>query len=469
MHAEELQGRVIFATGTEIRIRLGGESAPAAGDRFDIFKRRMDNWEEPEICGSGVVTSIEGDLVLAQVEGRPSEAPARGQTVRIRCANPVPLDAEARKHDPLAGSAPTQDQAGPLLSALQREAVEGRFESFMQAFDMDAVQARALGTTKLSDPMRDVLAWLFDGLVENLVELAWSKCQSRPSGCRLVSILTGVNETRAVFRFLDGTEQSIPRYVEILLLRSAAGRVRIIDSRRLETADFVSVHLRVYFVPDEKGLKLLNQLKAPTAADLEVTKERDPLWSLMKCFNDKQYGEVLKRIDKNPKALNDSRVAHALRVVAASWSAADSCADFIAEADAAFPDDAALRYVAALALERIGKPDEALAAWDRLDATIRGDAFVDLIRARLHAGAARWDDAAKFALRATETEPTLIDAWQSRLGIEIRRKNFKGATRLLTTFRELGFNLEDMKGLPSTGDFFGSEEYKAWKEEQGPK
>lgn len=466
LFAEEIQGRVIGARGMEVRIRLEGDMAPSAGDSVDLYTRVMEGTrDDSQLCGQGTVRSVEGDVAVARIDGNPTETPARGQRVTIHSEKPAQLDAQARRHDPLAGSPPTEEQARPFADALQRECAKGEFAGFVDAVDLDAIQIRALGDMELSGPMREIYTELFDGLADFLPEVLGFKPAARPSACRLLGFRSVNGEARQLFRLLGEPDKGAVHYVELVLLRSTTGTVRVIDAWRVDQGELVSEFLRRLFVPDAQNLATLNQMLSPSALDVAGLMEEDPAWVLRDLVRQEEFDEALACFDRNAALLRPVKFAHLLRIRSASYAAPDLCPKVVAEAEKAFPDDAAVACAAAHALEKVGRPEPALAAFDRLDKALGGDPYLNIARARIHSAAGRWSEARICAARATAAEATLMDGWQARLDIALQQKDFAEAARLLTASAAQGFQLGDMKGLSNTGEFLKSGEYESWLRE----
>jgi len=130
---------------------------------------------------------------------------------------------------------------------------------------------------------------------------------------------------------------------------------------------------------------------------------------------------------------------------------------------AAFPRDAGVDLMSIDAYILKERYDDALGAIDRLDASVGGDPYLDVLRANVHIKAGSLARAQEAASRAAQQEPTLVPAYWSLISIALARKDYAETVRLLTRLRDgMGVQLADLSTIPEYAGFVDSLEYRKW-------
>lgn len=112
-----------------------------------------------------------------------------------------------------------------------------------------------------------------------------------------------------------------------------------------------------------------------------------------------------------------------------------------------------------------GRPEEALKSIDRVDDAVGGDAYLDVLRANILLEQGEIAKAAGFAVRASEREPYLEDAWWVRVSVTLARKDFVETARVLRHIRdELEVEIADLTTIPGYEEFVKSPAYRQFLE-----
>ena len=77
-----------------------------------------------------------------------------------------------------------------------------------------------------------------------------------------------------------------------------------------------------------------------------------------------------------------------------------------------------------------------MASIDRLDQSLGGDAYLDVLRTTMYIEKGDLDAAHRSALRATTREPSLPDGQWALVNVSLAKKDFAETVRVLTHIRD---------------------------------
>ncbi len=109
----------------------------------------------------------------------------------------------------------------------------------------------------------------------------------------------------------------------------------------------------------------------------------------------------------------------------------------------------------------LGKPDESLAALDRLEAVLQ-DPLLGLMRAGVLGRIGRRDEAKTALEKVTTAAPADLEAYWSLIGLAMQDGQYGVAARWLTAVKQLGVAIADLNTVKEYKGFVASPEGKQW-------
>ena len=180
-----------------------------------------------------------------------------------------------------------------------------------------------------------------------------------------------------------------------------------------------------------------------------------------------QYQAALDTYAGLPERLQKDKVALVKRIEAAKHLKGKPYDDAIRAYRKEFPNEPNLDLIMIDGYLEHKMYDRALACIDRLDQTIGGDPYLDVLRAgvnRLKGDAAA---AKKSANAAIAAEPDLQAAYICLLSISLKEKEFADTSRLLTTMQhKFPGRMSTVTSDPAFADYMKSPQYQAWLKTQ---
>jgi tetratricopeptide (TPR) repeat protein len=264
---------------------------------------------------------------------------------------------------------------------------------------------------------------------------------------------------RPLFRTIQ--QGGLTGYCELIIATGADGKPRVIDGFVYSTGLTLSEFMRLMFMPPEESLKVLNELRAPTPADLMYSKES--LTKLANLSGEGKHAEAMEHFRKNKAEFRKDKLAFSLALRISALVSAEAHIATFEEFEKEFPGDPAVRFNRSDALKMAGKSDQALEAVDAIDREVGGDPYLDVIRAQILAEAGRMEKAAQAAKRCTDAEPALAEGWYSRVNLLLAKGDWDGSAKLLTEGdRHIKLESSRVSQLSRFDEFKTTKPYEAW-------
>ncbi len=263
---------------------------------------------------------------------------------------------------------------------------------------------------------------------------------------------------RAVMRLIlpDGAIN----YHEMILQRDEHGLVQANDIYVYTGAEYMSDTMRRMFLfAAAQNPGILRQLAGEKNPFLEHIDDYKLMMEKVRAGDGKGAAELYNRL---PEKVRKEKSVMLANVMASAKIDDATYGRALDEFRAAFPRDAGVDLMsidAFILKERYG---DALAAIDRLDASVGGDPYLDVLRANIHIKKGDLARAREAGLRAAQREPTLAAAYWSLVSISLAQKDYAETVRLLTQIRALGVQLADLSTIPEYAGFVDSIEYRKW-------
>jgi tetratricopeptide (TPR) repeat protein len=356
---------------------------------------------------------------------------------------------------------PTDAEATAFANAYREALAKPNVQRAAMMVDWDALLEKATANT-------DVAASFKNGFITGAKERGGrvafaeqlSQVIQKGGQLTLLRIRTDANGgKRAVLRLIlpDGAIN----YHEMVLGRDEQGLVRARDIYVYTSSEYLSDTMRRMFLfAAAQNPGFLQQLAGEKNPFLEHIEDYKKMMEKVRAGDGKGAAELYTRLPQNVRREKSVMLAN---VMASSQIDDTTYGRALDEFRAAFPRDAGVDLMSIDAYILKERYDDALGAVDRLDASVGGDPYLDVLRANIHIKAGSLDRAHEAASRAAQQEPTLVPAYWSLISIALARKDDAETVRLLTHLRDrMGVQLADLSTIPEYAGFVESMEYRKW-------
>lgn len=262
---------------------------------------------------------------------------------------------------------------------------------------------------------------------------------------RFLRVKSAPEGKRVQFRYLASQQRGL-NYHEILIYRK--------DHK------CIGRDIEVYTI-GERQSQMMRRV-----AILGISKS-DPGGEMVKAMNSGRYADALAAYYRLPMNLQREKSYLLNRLRAAMQVSVQEITAAIDAFHVAHPDDSAadLNFLYSLILQ-----DEFVAArqsLDRIEKSVGGDPFLDVLRARFFVKESKFAEAEAAAQRAIAGDTTLTDAWMVRLEVSVKTREFARTAELMTTLQKVhGIQFPDLATLPFYAEFVKSPEYQEWQAEK---
>jgi tetratricopeptide (TPR) repeat protein len=162
----------------------------------------------------------------------------------------------------------------------------------------------------------------------------------------------------------------------------------------------------------------------------------------------------------SPKA-KTSRIALVVALMAAIAADDPVYETLLSAVEKNYPNDSAWDLIRLDPLIMKGRLDEALAAVDRLDRSLGGDPYLDVVRGVCFQKKKDDAKARKYFESAVRREPSMPTGYFHLIDLALDKKEFAEVARLLADLElKAGVPLSDLSEAPLYADFVKSPEYR---------
>jgi predicted Zn-dependent protease len=166
-----------------------------------------------------------------------------------------------------------------------------------------------------------------------------------------------------------------------------------------------------------------------------------------------------------PEAMRREKSIMLVYVMAASKIDDEAHGRALDELRAAFPNDRGIEMMFIDANLLRGRYDEAIRIVDKVETSVGGDPYLDVIRSNIRQKEGKLDAAEAFARRATERDENLQGAWWALVNINLAQKDHAETLRALSFLRDtLEVEIDDLAKYPEYAEFVKSKEYREFVE-----
>lgn len=283
----------------------------------------------------------------------------------------------------------------------------------------------------------------------------------RGGSYRMVRTRVRGRRTTALLRLL-GADGAV-NYHEFILGRAANGNVRAVDLYIFSSGELLSQSFRRSYV---HGAAEQNQgfLARLAGNEQEFVKGFVQITEVNRLVKESKYREALAMLDAMPKVVQDDKLLLLVRLGVTQKLDEASYARTIERIRTHFPEDADLDLISIDGYIILKQHDKALAAVARLEKSVGGDPYLQILRASILSDAGKPAEARKAVEAAVADCPELITVHWILVGLTLAAKDNAATLKALKLIDER-FEMEfgDLKEVPEYAAFVESPQYAEWK------
>lgn len=385
-------------------------------------------------------------------DGLPAASPSASPSAKAPAAVAAPgalSEAECR------------DYAEAVIKAVEA----GDQAAFNGLVHWDALFETMLAGLDISEPFRSgVLTGLRSSLLNEQRGFAGQLVQTSKRGGSIHFLRTRQNHGRQVvlFRFLFADSASGVNYYEFVPRRSPDGRVRATDIYVYLSGEFLSETLRRTLLPilADRSRSIFDRL---IAGERDYVQDFPRIGEASQLVAQGKPAEALAIYKTMRPATRNQKIVLLGRLAAAQAVDEKEYAAVIEDFRRLFPDDPCLDIISIDGYLLRKDYSGAMKALDRLDRSLGGDPYLDLLRANISEERGDRGEARRFARLAVEREPSLLAAHWTLVTMSLHAKDYQETLeRLKEIDRRFTMKFKDMTKLPIYAGFVKSPQHAEW-------
>ena len=283
--------------------------------------------------------------------------------------------------------------------------------------------------------------------------------QSKEHSYRFLRLRQADGKTTALYRLVGPNGLN---YHE-MTLSSGPGPVRIVDILMYVTGEPISRSLRRNFT-----MMLAAQERGDAAAKA-VMADVQKLNQMNQLVRQGKAAEAMAVYDTMSPRFQGEKLAQMLRLLSASKTDPATYATVLDDYRKRFKDDPTADLLSIDAHLLAGEHDKSLASIDRLDKSLGGDPYLDVMRGNILFVKGDVEGAKKRGASAAKADPTLYGAYDLQLSVAMKTNDHAETARVLGVFEEkFGLQFGDLSGSAELAAFRASPEYKKWMAHKRP-
>jgi tetratricopeptide (TPR) repeat protein len=376
---------------------------------------------------------------------------------------------------------PTTQPATQLPSDEECLAVAKQYEAVLATHDPQAISNfidwSALFDSALATAPADTAkkAMFVNGLKKragNSVGQALVEAMQDGGSVQFLRVHEVQGEKRVLFRVVI-PDQGL-NYHDIVLTRNAHGKLRPTDIYVLLSGEKLSETMQRMFFMSMAGEPIF--LEKLRGKKNEFAKHMPKFLKLMELFNQGKHQECLQFAKQLPTALSQEKTINLVLLHAAESIDDKVHAEQFSNFRQLFPNDACVNLISFNYFHLRQDYENALEATNRLDESLGGDPYLNLVRINVYLAQQKFDTAKQLIekiivdLPDSPDSPVLADLseWSdiywARIGVSLQEKNFADTVtwlnRITTQFK---IELPDLRTEPEYAEFVQSPEFAAWQ------
>ena len=362
-------------------------------------------------------------------------------------------------------TAVTEADARTFGSSIEAAFNKGDIAAFSALLDWEILVEKSTANVEAPKALREGFR---NGLMKSAADpqgFAGRIVSQAKEGTRYSMLRSRVRDKQqtALFRFAPANGAGV-NYMEYFLGRGKDGRVRATDLYVFFSGELLSetFHRAYVQASAQQNIGLFDRL---AGKDQEFLKSFAKLGDMSEAMSAGKYAQALAVYDALPEAVKKDKTFLLVRIQAAQKLDEKKYIEAIETFHQLYPKDLCADILAIDGYALIKQFDKSIAAIDRLDKSVDGDPYLNVLRASLLLMAGRLEEATKLAKAAVEKAPEMIDGYWTLLTIQLKLEDHKGGLDTLKKIAE-NFQMEfgDFSQIPDYAGFVKSPQYNEWKD-----
>lgn len=362
-----------------------------------------------------------------------------------------------------AAASLTEEECLAFGESIELFIEEGNAQAFTDKIDLEAVMERATGDFKdMEEARRAFMNGVRDSMMRSHGVAGQIISQAELGGSyRLLRVHEKDGHKRALFRMLLPDQGGV-NYHDWLLEKRPNGEIKAVDIYIFLSAELLSVSWRRGFLPlaAEASKSFLARL---TSSESEYIKNIEKLPAMTRALRSGQHHQALEVYNKMPESMQRDKNILILKIQATSMIGCDEHMATLEDFRRFHPDDACIDMMSIDVHTYNEDFDKALACLDRLERSVGGDPYLNVLRASTLLLQGKDAEAKKLAGKAIEEEETLLDAYWALITVSLRQNSYDETLALMNDV-ESNFDVEfyDLETIPDYAGFIESPQYQQW-------
>jgi tetratricopeptide (TPR) repeat protein len=363
-----------------------------------------------------------------------------------------------------AGKGPANEDFVAFAQALEEAIDAGDARAFEKYFDPERMVDITLKGLDLPAPLREeLLKGLRQGPEEDGSFAAQiMKAAANGGSYRLLRVHRVDGAPRALFRLILPDDGGF-NYHDIVIEPALKGQLRAVDVYTLGSGELLTATMRRLILENQAAL---DPKKRPRleGRDAEFIKALPVRNEMLAAIAKRDYASAIKRFEKLPESIQLEKSTLLPYLMAAAAADSNKLKSGIERFRAKYPNDPSVDMVSLnwYLLEK--KYAEYQKAVDRIDQSVGGDPYLEIVRANALVEQQDYAQAKTRLTRAVKADSDLVDAWWSLVLVSLRERDFAETTRLLDRIaEEFGIDVNELPQNEEYAEFVKSAEYKKWR------
>jgi tetratricopeptide (TPR) repeat protein len=385
----------------------------------------------------------------------------------VEKSGPIKRSARNMKPGTVTRGEPADDKEAKVFAESFAKSVSARDAAAVRAaLNATAMFQRTMEAAGIPEEARGGIQGQFSTIVDPTIADFFGfnvPVNERGSPLRLLHLRRVNGEQHALFRLVlanDGVT-----YFDASLVRQPDGKVQVDDVYSFDTAISFSELLRL--VVQGTLEKLMGVQAAGASAETSTSRLLDAANEMHQRIEANQGQAALDIYAKLPGKLQEQKIMMIMRIRAASKVRGKPYDDSIRDYRKAFPNEPNLNLLLSDAYLDHEMYDRMIACFDKLDETIGGDPYLDVLRG----GACRLKGdlatAKSYFTKAIAAEPDLDIAYSGLLAISLQEKQFAETARLLSILQKKSpEHMPAVQSDPAYAAFLKTAQYREWAKSQ---
>ncbi len=264
---------------------------------------------------------------------------------------------------------------------------------------------------------------------------------------------------RVLFRLISSN--GALNYHDWVLGRSKDGNVAAVDCYVFLIGEMYSQNLRRSFLPlaNKQGGAKLDSL---SAEEKDLVAHINEVSQMGLYVGQKDWRRAMSLYAQLPPSVQQSTPALTMRLLA-TQGIGDT--EYLATIDAFrkyHPKDAMIDLISIDAYLIRRDYAKALEGIDRVDKSVGGDPYLNVLRGSILDREQKPDAARAVLEKSVAQEPSLLRGYYALIDLSLEHKNYADTVKWLKQAEAKGVKFADMRNSPTFGDFVKSPEYKSW-------